>query len=288
MKNEITRKITSLTLLTILLASGVTFAVPGSMPAAEAAHNANLFVSAESSIFKNTFGGPMVVEIVINDPALTDTDEAKGEPDVTVNGKDVRLVQATDGLWYAYVADKTQANLADSLSPSAGVGLDFGTLCNNNLNIDGPGTTGLTPIFTDTVGVYVDGAPGGAPAACTFDGLSDSADGGIVVNVVREPKSPNTQAPSSNVGQINIDNDAWPFIQLYDFNPTGSVEVKYNKGGGTQTTTLTFDTMDTYSKISLDRSTYTTGSEVHAVLTDGQINIDPTDEDSWTFGTLPT
>src|SRR3989337_1787540 len=125
MKNEITRKITSLTLLTILLASGVTFAAPGVMPVAEAAHNANLFVSAESSLFKNTFGGPMVTEIVINDPAITDTDEAKGEPDVTINGKDVRMVQGTDGLWYAYVADRAQAQLADSLSAADGFGTDF-------------------------------------------------------------------------------------------------------------------------------------------------------------------
>ena len=275
MKNEITRKLTSLTLLTILLASSVTFAVPGAMPVAEAAHNANLFVSAESSLFKNTFGGPMVVEIVINDPAITDTDEAKGEPDVTVNGKDVRLVQATDGLWYAYIADRTQAETADLLSATPGVGLDFGTECPNTVDIGGPGTN-PSPIFSDTVGVFVDGGSCAAPAATTVN------------NVVREPKSPNTQAPSSNVGQINIDVNAWPFIQLYDFNPTGNVEIKYNKGGGAQTTTLTFDTMDAYSKITLDRSSYTTGAEVQVVLTDGALNIDPTDEDSWTFGTLPS
>lgn len=282
MKNEIIRKLTSLTLLTILLTSSASFALTGSMPVAQAAHNANLFVSAESSLFKNTFGGPMVVEVVINDPAITDTDEAKGEPDVTINGKDVRMVQATDGLWYAYVADRTQAQLADTLSPSAGVGLDFGTFCSNNVIISGAGSA-VDPVFTDTVGVFVDGVVPGAPGTCDSTGSTAT-----VVNVVREPKGPNTQAPGGNVGQIDIDAGAWPFIQLYDFNPTGSVEIKYNKGGGTQTTTLTFDTLDTYSKITLDRSTYTTGAEVHTVLTDEALNIDPTDEDSWTFGTLPS
>jgi len=48
MNKEIGRKITSLTLLSILLASGITFGIPGAMPAAEAAHNANLFVSSEN------------------------------------------------------------------------------------------------------------------------------------------------------------------------------------------------------------------------------------------------
>ncbi len=47
MKNEIGRKITSLTLMTIMVAGGLTFAIPGVMPSAYAA-NANLFVSAEN------------------------------------------------------------------------------------------------------------------------------------------------------------------------------------------------------------------------------------------------
>ena len=94
MNNEIGRKITSLTLMTIMVAGGMTFAVPGMMPAAHAA-NANLFVSAEKNQFNNYFGGPMVIEVVINDPDIKDTDEAKGEPDVTVNGKILRMVQAT-------------------------------------------------------------------------------------------------------------------------------------------------------------------------------------------------
>ena len=299
MKNEITRKITSLTILTILLASSVTFAVPGSMPTAEAAHNANLFVSAESSLFKNTFGGPMVVEIVINDPALTDTDENKGEPDVTVNGKDVRMAQASDGLWYAYVADRTQAQTADQIGVTAGtpgVGLDFGTFCAaTGTTIDG-GLTAATTTFTETVGIAISGdATGGSQGtaenplvtACTAS--APDTPGTDNVNVVREEKALNTNPVQTNgFGQLDLDSDAWPFIQLYDFNPTGNVEIKYNKGGGVQTTTLTFDTLDTYSKITLDRSKYTTGSEVHAVLTDGQLNIDPTDEDSWTFATLPT
>jgi len=298
MKNEITRKITSLTLLTILLASGVTFAAPGVMPVAEAAHNANLFVSAESSLFKNTFGGPMVIEIVINDPALTDTDEAKGEPDVTINGKDVRMVQGSDGLWYAYVADRTQAQLADQLTVGTpGVGLDFGTFCAPTLatTLD---TGGFGPLatFTDTVGIAISGLPTGAlgsqgtaeiPLVTACDTVVAATPGvDSDVNVVREEKALATGS-INGPGQLDITAAAWPFIQLYDFNPTGNVEVKYNKGGGTQTTTLTFDTMDTYSKITLDRTSYTTGSEVQVVLTDGALNIDPTDEDSWTFGTNP-
>ena len=112
MNNEIGRKITSLTLMTIMVAGGMTFAAPGFMPAAHAA-NANLFVSAENSQFDNYMSGPQVIEVVVIDSDINDTDEAKGEPDVTVNGKILRMVQAVDGNWYGYFADRTQASIAD-------------------------------------------------------------------------------------------------------------------------------------------------------------------------------
>ena len=78
---------------------GMTFAVPGVMPSASAAEE-NLFVSAENSLFSNSFAGPMVIEVVVNDPDLKEIDEGESEPDVTVNGKDLRMAQADDGNWY--------------------------------------------------------------------------------------------------------------------------------------------------------------------------------------------
>ena len=63
MNNEIQRKITSLTLMTIMLAGGMVIAAPGIMPAAHAA-NANLFVSAEKAEFDNYMSGPQVIEKV--------------------------------------------------------------------------------------------------------------------------------------------------------------------------------------------------------------------------------
>ncbi len=116
MNNEIGRKITSLTLMTIMIAGGMTFGIPGVMPAASAAANANLFVSVEESYSPDRWGGAMDVEVVINDPDLKDTDETETEPDVTVNGKILRMVQATEGNWYAYFNDATMANAADALA----------------------------------------------------------------------------------------------------------------------------------------------------------------------------
>ena len=134
MNNEIGRKITSLTLMTIMLAGGMTIAAPSMMPAAHAA-NANLFVSAENSLYNNYFGGAQVIEIVVNDADIKETDESKGEPDVTVNGKIVRMTQGVDGLWYAYITDLNTSAIADAnqaATGSDGAGLDFGKLCSRD------------------------------------------------------------------------------------------------------------------------------------------------------------
>ncbi len=197
MKNEIGRKITSLTLMTIMIAGGLTFAIPGVMPAAHAQANANLFVSVEDSVFPDRFGGPMVVEVVINDPDLKDTDETETEPDVTVNGDKLRMVQNTDGNWYAYFTDTSMALAADASSTLAGTGLDFGVFCDGVSagTYAGLGAAGLSDTFavafpvSDTVGTLVIG--GGVingidvfPSCAAF--VPDVTAGVIISNVVRE------------------------------------------------------------------------------------------------------
>ena len=53
----------------------MTFVIPGVIPVAHAQSNANLFVSAENSQFDNYMSGPQVIEVVIIDPDIDDTDE---------------------------------------------------------------------------------------------------------------------------------------------------------------------------------------------------------------------
>ncbi|MGH1566607.1 MAG: hypothetical protein ACRBB5_04145, partial [Nitrosopumilus sp.] len=300
MNNEIGRKITSLTIMTIMIAGGMTFAVPGVMPAAHAA-NANLFVSAENSNFDNYMSGPQVIEVVVIDTNINDTNEAKGEPDVTVNGKNLRMIQAVDGNWYGYFADRNMAQIADSTSQVVGEGLDFGVFCASDVDL-GDTATGESVTVTDTVGVAlpraasvtggVDGDANGGPLTNTCTPVLDQFADADIQNVLREEKDLNTAQPTDGDntvgGQIGIDSAFWPFIQLYPLNPTGNVDVQYNRGGGAQTTVLTFDTVDNFASSALDRTVYPPGSEIHATITDLWLNIDPTDEDSWTFGTVGT
>ena len=86
MNNIKIRKITSLTIMTIMVAGGLTFAVPGMMPGAEAGHNQYLFVSAENDWTANTFGGAQVVEVVVRDPLNASTENGiPGAPKVEIN-----------------------------------------------------------------------------------------------------------------------------------------------------------------------------------------------------------
>ena len=277
---DITKKITSLTLMAIMVAGGMTFAVPGIIPAAEAA-NANLFVSAENSQFNNYMAGPQVIEVVIIDSNISDTDQSKGEPDVTVNGKILRMVQAVDGNWYGYFADKKQVETADELggrftnaTHTIGYGLQFGNVTTDK---DIMASAGSNFNVNDAPAVAV---PEHTPEEDDNNGF----------NVIREAKTINRGGGVNNVapGQVGVSENYWPFIQLYTLNPTGNVEVQYNRGGGAQTTMLTFDTVDSFASIDLDRTTYPRDAQVHVTVTDTWLNIDPTDEDSWTWYTNGT
>ena len=332
MNTELGRKITSLTIMTIMVAGGLTFAVPGAMPSAEAGlSQANLFVSAENPITDNNAYGPMVIEVVVSDSNIASLDDAHGEPDVTVNGKKLRMLQATDGNWYGYFAEKTFATEADQLMGTArtaystmkeyGLGMDFGLFCaahtstplgfstaeSDGIAIPANSSTGklsgeAANAYTQFDGTQVTEAQSKAGTAWTNgtqgtasfvncergnpQGNSDQADD---MNVIRENKTLNrglTSGVQVGNGEGIHHNNYWPFIQLYTFADGGTVDVAYAKGGSPQQVSLNWSSdYDGYTGLELDRSSYPKGAEVHMTLTDLVLNVDPTDEDVWTFGT---
>ena len=232
------------------------------LDAAEASSNPNLFVSAENSQFENHFSGSMVIEVVVRDNDIRDTDQGKGEPDVTLNGKNLRMVQATDGNWYGYFANLDKALAADSTAGLGGQGLDFGTFCDRN-------NTSFGINLSDGDGFFV------PRTDCNGNPGPDTN------NVVRQPKSINTNSGLN--GQIGLDPDAWPLIQLFSFS---DVTIQYNAAGGSQTVNLEYDDEIPNISLSLDRESYPQNSEVFVIINDFQLNQDPTDEDSWTFNVV--
>jgi len=196
-----------------------------------------LFVSAENSQFQNYFAGPMVIEVVVIDSDIKDTDKGKGEPDVTVNGNKLRMAQATDGNWYGYFADRAQAQKADAtqaLGPTYnGTGLDFGLFC-------APTSTVFGPTFTQTVGFAIARQPNaggsngetstGSTISTACSGTTSTTSTGLLNNVVRENKTLNRGGTGVTVGQIGVvQSNFWPVIQLYNFNPTGNVSYSTTK-----------------------------------------------------------
>ena len=223
--------------------------------------NPNLDVSAENSQFNNHFSGSMVVEVVVRDNNIRDTDEGKGEPDVTINGKSLRMVQATDGNWYGYFAHVDAAKTADAvaLTGEPGQSLDFGIFFDRD-------DTSFGIDLSDSDGFFVPRTDCNVPQNSNVN------------NVVRNPKSINTN-PTIPEGQIGLCSNAWPLIQLFSFS---DVTIQYNAAGGAQRVDLEYDEIPNIS-LSLDRESYPQNAEVFVIINDFQLNQDPTDEDSWTF-----
>jgi hypothetical protein len=203
------------------------------------------------------------------------------------------MVQATDGNWYAYLADLQNAQNADDLAVTAGTSLDFGSGCTAASASSAAVSGSLS--FTDTEGVFFPGtiATGGSNPLGACATTANNAP--LISNVVRENKT--LTRPNAGLGILTgqiipatFGSNIFPFIQLYDFTAGGDAKIVYNIGGGSpQTVTLEFDdALDDWATLSTDRASYPQGADVHVTISDNFLNVDPTDEDSWTFGSNST
>jgi hypothetical protein len=240
----------------------------------------NLFVSAENSVFQNHFAGAMVVEVIVKTDN-SQLDQAQGEPNVSVNGRQLRMAQASDGYWYAFFANTQMAQQASAISLSGsarGQNLDFGNFCSGST----PSSV-LGADFSQTDGIAIppnSGLIGTTTGLSSFTTCSGSPTSpSSLINVIRNPPSLNTD-PHVPVGQIGINPNVWPVIQLFSI--SNDVNIEYNGATGTQSVDLTYFDIPNIST-SLDRQFYPTGSEVFATINDIQLDEDPTSVDSWTF-----
>lgn len=242
------------------------------------AENPNLYVSAENPYFENHFAGSMVVEVIVRNSDIRDTSESMGEPDVTINGNSLRMVQTTDGNWYAYFTHIDAAKAADSTVMRAGEGLDFGVFCGNNTSASIFGIS-----LSESKGFAVpssSGLEGFSNGNEKFSECSGTPSGLGHNNIVRNPKQINTNS-GILPGQIGLDPDAWPLVQLFSFS---DVVIRYNPGTGVQKVELKYGEIPNIS-VHTDRNSYPQNSHVFLTIRDVQLNQDPTDEDLWTFET---
>ena len=77
------------------------------------------------TVSTTTLQGVAILEIVVNDPDNSATDADIAALSASVGGTSYDLTQASNGKWYAYVVDSSQAQLFDA----DGNGFEFGILC---------------------------------------------------------------------------------------------------------------------------------------------------------------
>ena len=98
MKNEIGRKLTSLTIMAIMFAGGLTVAAPSFMPGVFADFGETDGMLSVSSVY---IQGGAILEIVVNDPDVSATDiSIANGPEVDIDGTTFIMNQASNGKWY--------------------------------------------------------------------------------------------------------------------------------------------------------------------------------------------
>ena len=102
-------KMTSVMLMAIMVAGGLTFAVPGMEPiyAEQVNTNDNLRVSAEGQSVNNAIEDTNIIEVVIIDDA--NNEDGDSSPIVKVDGNTLTLQQSS-GAWYGYFASSEIVN----------------------------------------------------------------------------------------------------------------------------------------------------------------------------------
>jgi hypothetical protein len=251
-----------------MLAGGMTIAAPSMMPQAAAA--GALYVSAENAMFENTFGGAQIVEVVVIGHA-SETDERQGEPVVKVDEHQLRMAQAVDGNWYGYFGHSTAVIAADRAANH----LNYGANITPTIHLGDFGEA--ADVYSYQHPDQANGVLSNAPVLSAWNGTEQTG----VAHSIGKPAN-------YTVGQIGLVNgeNVWPVIQLYDLT-IENFDVVYEQAGADERVSLNYDSadLDDYASLTLDRNSASQGSDIHLVITDNQLNIDPTNEDIVIFRT---
>ena len=303
MNNELGRKITSLTLMTIMFAGGITVAGASFMPMAEmpeaiASHGTS---SGALSVSSTHIMGGAVLAITVNDAAIVATDQQITPPSVDLEGQGIDMTQMSDGTWVAYVVDhETAINLQGMFQENNNSsGFEYGVLCDSGLGaISGTDhdTTKFgaadydittNPSFfqgwnRDTMTAVDAGCQDTIDTDVTGTG-SGTHGGQILFSVLEDPASLNTNSGTgtNNSGNRNIVvnstngfTSAWPFIQAMNFSSTMATsyageEVSVEWGS------------DRDYSIAIDRTIVPENAVINITVEDSGLNYDPTSADVW-------
>jgi hypothetical protein len=152
--------------MAIMFAGGMTLAIPSFMPEVIAAETTSGLLTVSTT----TLQGVAILEVIVNDPDVSATDIDISAPSVTVGGTDYLLTQGSNGKWYVYIVDASQAALFDADNN----GFEFGLLCTSGLSTE-ESTTDL--IVSASVDIYAAVNKGEGVGVTTDNGTCLDADG---------------------------------------------------------------------------------------------------------------
>jgi len=292
MKNEIGRKLTSLTIMAIMFAGGMAIGVPSFMP--EAASDLSS-TDGMLTVSTTTLQGAAILEIVVNDPDISDTTvDINGGATFDMLGTTYDMVQAVNGKWYAYVVDLSVAGLMDADT----TGLEFGYKCTSGL-----GTGGSATILSSSYTVYAEALdtsgntanqPGGCLDLDNMIGSLDATAGTTSRELMSAAVLQNAPALSNHndktsgesgidLGQLGHGLNAsgygsWPYIAAVEL--TSDTIITY----GGDSVTVEYGDTTSETSITLTNQNPADSTNVHITITDPALNIDPTTADTWEFG----
>ena len=304
MKNEIGRKLTSLTIMAIMFAGlGIAQGFTNSfMPLAQADLSET---DGLLSVSSTNIQGAAILEIVVNDPDLSDTTTDLVNAVITFDGTDYDMSQGVNGKWYVYVVDASVAALMDADDN----GMEYGVLCTSGLGISGGQSHDQDSSTTDLIvstsidiyanAVYAHGANDAgmcldidnAPIA-TDDTSGSTAREDMTDALLRAAPSLSNHndavangtgyCPTCDLGQLGHNLNAsgygsWPYIVSVDFSDEPIVEY------GSDAISVTYGNTDDLTSISLTNQNPADHSQIHLTITDPALNLDPTAADSWQF-----
>lgn len=290
MKNNIGRKLTSLTLMTIMFAGGMTVAAPMSI----GAFADQSTTVGQVSISSASIQGAQILEIVIDDPGISALDSVIGLPTLTYNGgatKNLTPAQAVDGKWYSYIVDDFYSTTADALADQ---GLNFGDDCGSTFALGSGVTLGDGTDGTWMLNGWSCADPDGPNDASIDAALNAQSDGQY--EVLNDAPSLNRNSSANGGGQIQAQQNttadttvratnggatgAWPFVEQVTMASDNTVCY-----AGT-CVPFTHGNLNGDISLSVEPDTYANGADVNIVLADNGLNIDPTTADKWQFNLI--
>jgi hypothetical protein len=291
--------------MAIMFAGGMTVAAPSFMPEVFADTSVSDGMLTVSSVY---IQGAAILEVVVNDPDFSDTsNDVSNGPTVTIDGTTYNMNQASNGKWYVYAVDDSQALLLDADSD----GMEYGIRCTTGLGVNtghsgelggAQGTKGSANILGDTT--YNVWAEATTSATSTTEagsclninnmyGTKDDTAGTtsrqtLSASVLQgAPSLSNWNGAAANATTVDLGQrghslnasgyGSWPYILSFEFSGDNLVEY------GSDSINVEYGNTAGETSISLLNNSPADEHHVYLTLSDPALNIDPTTADKWRF-----